>query len=154
MIHYFLDSSALAKRYIVEPGTQWIRKITASTSPHPILTAEITQVELISAAARRSREGQISTTVLPLIRAAIDRHFAGNYLVVQQTPLIISRAKDLLQAYPLRAYDAIQLSSALEAALRVQSGGNNDFVFVSADQRLLNIAVAEGLMTDDPGNHL
>jgi hypothetical protein len=28
MTQYFLDSSALIKRYVVEPGTIWVRSIT------------------------------------------------------------------------------------------------------------------------------
>lgn len=50
---YFLDTSALIKRYIPEVGTNWIQALTAQSSGHVLFISRITSVEMMSAIARR-----------------------------------------------------------------------------------------------------
>ena len=52
---YFVDSSALVKRYVRETGTAWVRSITRRRSSTDIFIALITAVEVTSAIARRRR---------------------------------------------------------------------------------------------------
>ena len=56
-MHYFLDSSALIKRYITEQGTVLVRSITLPSAGHTIILAQVTQVEIVSGVFRRRREG-------------------------------------------------------------------------------------------------
>jgi predicted nucleic acid-binding protein len=42
MTQYFLDSSALIKHYVVEPGTTWVRSLTNRGSGNPVIIAQIT----------------------------------------------------------------------------------------------------------------
>ena len=58
----------------------------------------------------------------------------------------------LTQRHPLRAYDAIQLSSALYANDFLRSQ-DLSFVFISGDGRLIEAARAEGLAADNPFDH-
>ena len=58
-MHYFLDSSALIKRYITEQGTVLVRSITLPSAGHTIILAQVTQVEIVSGVFRRRREGLI-----------------------------------------------------------------------------------------------
>lgn len=66
------------------------------------------------------------------------------------TTAVIERAKSLLELYPLRAYDAVHLASALLANDTLVTSGLPVLVFVSADHRLLIAAQAEGLATENP----
>jgi predicted nucleic acid-binding protein len=52
---YFVDSSALVKRYVREDGTGWVRRLTRRSSSTVIYIARITAVEVTSAVARRRR---------------------------------------------------------------------------------------------------
>src|SRR5271166_2092441 len=52
---YFVDSSALVKRYVQEVGTPWVRRLTHRGQAHEIYLASITPVELTAAVARRRR---------------------------------------------------------------------------------------------------
>ena len=52
---YYLDASALAKRYLTEKGTKWIQTLTDPVVGNTILIAEITQVEIAAALAARHR---------------------------------------------------------------------------------------------------
>jgi len=66
MTQYFLDSSALIKRYIVEPGTTWVRSIIQRSSGNTVIIAQITQIEIVSGASRRVRRAEDLLTVHPL----------------------------------------------------------------------------------------
>jgi len=62
--HYYLDASALVKRYVDEVGSDWLRTIIAFTRPLLLFTSRMTIVEVISAFARRVREGSLSSAGL------------------------------------------------------------------------------------------
>lgn len=153
MTQYFLDSSALIKRYIVEPGTTWVRSLSNRSSGNTVIIAQITQIEIVSGASRRVREGTLTTRTARAVRLLIDRHARREYVVIGLTPQVVQRAEDLLAGHPLRTYDAVQLASALESNTRLVVAGLSPLIFVSADARLLVAAATEGLMTEDPNAH-
>jgi hypothetical protein len=151
--HYFLDSSALVKRYVIEQGTAWVRSIVTLQAGNTILIAQITRAEVVSSASRRKRNGQIPARTAHAIRLVIDRHVTQEFRMVQQTEQVLQRAEDVLEGHALRAYDAIQLASALDSNNQLVAAGLPPLIFVSADKRLLEVAAAEGLTTDDPNDH-
>lgn len=151
MTRYFLDSSALVKRYVPEPGTAQIRAITVPSAGDTILIAHITSAEIVSAAVRRAREGSIPARVARAIRLLVDRHASREYRVIGLTGRVIQRAEDLLELYPLRVYDSMQLASAIESNGPLVAAGLPPLTFVSADTRLLPIAEAMGLVAVNPG---
>lgn len=115
--------------------------------------AQITSVEIISGLARQVREGLISPTEMRKLRLLVGSHFALEYIIIELELPVIQRAEDLLLTHPLRAYDAVQLASALDLHARLVAAGQAAPVFVSADRRLLAAAEVEGLITDDPNRH-
>lgn len=64
----------------------------------------------------------------------------------------MEQATVLIDHHPLRAYDALQLATALQLADALRSEGLS-LTFVSADERLCTAAEQEGLVTVNP-NHL
>jgi hypothetical protein len=46
---YYFDTSALAKRYVVEVGSVWVQAIVTEQSGQMIYTSVLTQSELVSA---------------------------------------------------------------------------------------------------------
>ena len=153
MTAYFLDSSALVKRYVPETGTAWVRTITTPSAGNSILVARMMPAEVISGVWRRVREGTIAPRIAQAIRLLVDRHTRREYLVIELSARIVQRAEDLLAQYPLRAYDALQLASALESNTRLARAGLAPLVFVTADTQLLAAASAEGLAIEDPNAH-
>ena len=71
MAAYFLDTSAVVKRYIQETGSAWVRALADPLAAHLIYLARITDVEATSAVIRRQRGGAFSSTTA----AAILRQF-------------------------------------------------------------------------------
>ena len=153
MTHYFLDSSALIKRYHDEPGSSWVRNLFNNPIGHSFLLAQISPVEFYSGVMRRMREGTIHMVDANRLRRALAIQLKEQYRVVLLTPEIISQAQDFLEKYPLRAYDAVQLASAYTTNRRLIATDLAPLVFVSADRRLNQAAAAEGLLTDDPNAH-
>lgn len=52
-----------------------------------------------------------------------------------------------------KSYDAIQLASVLRIQPTFATATSTSLVFLTADDRLLTIAQAAGLLTDNPNNH-
>ncbi|MEO7913620.1 MAG: type II toxin-antitoxin system VapC family toxin [Roseiflexaceae bacterium] len=154
MTTYYLDTSALSKRYVQETGTVWIRTLIDPTASHTLLLARITMVELYSALARRRREGTVPIEDYAVATQAFAAHSATTYEFVELDPPVIELAQTLLERHPLRAYDAIQLASALVANKIIMSANLSALVFLSADDHLNIIATAEGLMVDNPNLHI
>lgn len=71
---YFLDSSALLKRYVPEVGTAWIQSITNAQNQNLLIVAHIAWVEISSAVARRQRKGSISNIQTNQVLAAFRAH--------------------------------------------------------------------------------
>lgn len=59
----------------------------------------------------------------------------------------------MIVQYPLRAYDAVQLASALRVQFLLTLMPETKLIFVSADNRLLDIAQSAGLAIDNPNNY-
>ena len=148
MSHYYFDSSALVKRYIQEAGTDWGRSVTGAG--HSMITARITQVEIMSAVSRLKPEQMVTARSANAIHLLLDRHMHRNYTVLELTDIIVQQAIAVLSSYTLRAYDAVQLASALESNRRLVAYGLPPLIFVSADQRLLAAAINEGLISENP----
>jgi uncharacterized protein len=152
MTAYFLDSSALVKRYIGEVGSSWVQNITLPSSGNRIFVSQITQIEVMSAVIRRQREQFLSTRTERAIRLHLERHTRREYNVLPFSFAVNERTQDVLEAHILRASDALQLATALEIWNRLKPTGIA-FIFVSADTRLLTAATKEGLSFDDPNQH-
>lgn len=150
MSHYYLDSSALVKRYIVEQGTEWINSLALANTGHTLLTVQISEAEIMSAIYRQTRENAITARTAETARLLVRRHMRSSYFVIEVNTAIIVQAVDLLKRYSLRAYDAIQLAAALEANSRLIAAGSTPLIFVSADQRLLDAALDKGFITENP----
>lgn len=53
----------------------------------------------------------------------------------------------------VRAYDAVQLASAITANRALHAARRSRLTFVSADDRLVKAAAAEGVIVDNPNDH-
>lgn len=151
MTTYFLDASALAKRYLTETGSQWILTITNPTAGHTIIVAEITRVEVASALAARHR-ASLGFTQQQRDRAVklLLHHCLAQYRTASLNPVTISRAVNLTQNYRLRGYDAVQLATAISTNEALLVAGLSGLTFTAADTDLLAAAQAENLATDNP----
>jgi predicted nucleic acid-binding protein len=153
MPFYQFDSSGLVKRYVDETGSDWVRAIVSPAQGNVISIADVTRAEVVSALARRAREGTITLDERDDLTQTFQAHAATQYQLVPTEPWIVDLAVDLIQRHPLRAYDALQLATALIVNRALIADGLPPLVFISADDRLIAAAQAEGLTADHPHWH-
>ena len=154
MTAYFLDTSAIVKRYLHEVGTSWVRSLTNPSTGNIIVVSEVTLVEVAAALAARHRATTgISQHARDTGLTLFKRHLATEYAVIAINRPIIDHAVDLTQRYRLRGYDAVQLASALASNGAFIASGQPGLTFVAADSDLVAAAVSEGLPGDNPLQH-
>lgn len=136
----FADSSAVVKLYADEEGSTVIRA-------RPVFAvSEIARVEVCAALWRKHRMGQLSLGSVGTLVRLFEGDFTGHALTgtvllpVAVTSDIIGRAAGLLASTGLRAYDAVQLASALAA----RDADPECSVFAAFDDQLRTAAVHHG----------
>ena len=116
MTDYYLDASALVKRYADEAGSMWIRQITDAQAQHTILLAEITLAEVAAALAAKHRTpGGITQEQRDRVLSRFLQDCEEHFLLLPVDRPVIDRAVELTQRHRLRGYDAVQLATALVA---------------------------------------
>lgn len=155
MSDYYLDASALAKRYAPEPGSGWMLHIADSTVGHTILLSEITLVEVAAAlgAKQRSPNG-LTIAVRDRALSRFVQDCQDHYLLLKVDRDAIDRAVEFTQRHPLRGYDAVQLATAWVANEELLAAKVAPLIFITSDRDLLNAAREEGLATQNPLDHL
>jgi uncharacterized protein len=146
---YFLDTSALAKRYMAEKGSPWIK----SLAPLRFIVAAITHAVIYSALARRLRSGTLLSADHAKLIRLFDYDMERRFRIIDVTRNLYQQSGKLAEKHGLRTYDSVQLACGLKANALLLTVGINDFTFLTADKELLAAAEAEGLTTDNPDNH-
>lgn len=131
-MQFYFDSSALAKRYIEEAGSDavlhWCDKATE------LAISVIALPELVSAFCRLLREGKLSGEQYLEIKAQLLADIT-DALICDTTPGSIRFAVKALESQVLRGMDAIHIGAAMDCRADV---------FVTADARQAKAAQALG----------
>ena len=144
MSTYYLDSSALVKLFVEEQGTDHMLKLL-SIADNRFALLSLARVELRSSLRRRARAGDISETDLRAIDSHLETLFATRFVFQPVSDQVLEYAIALIEDYPLRAYDAVQL-----AGCRALSRSALNPVFVCSDLALLDAAKKEGFDVLNP----
>ena len=143
---YFLESTAFAKLFVQEPGTNALIRLMETVEDNRKLIAASAPLEVYAAIRRRERAGDISSldasAVLEILRIEAAR-------MVQEplNPAVLEAARQLLDRTKLRWPDALQLGAALVAREMFRG---TEIIFVSASLMLLEAARADGFQALDP----
>ena len=143
---YFLESTAFAKLFVQEPGTDALIRLMENVEDNRKLIAASAPLEVYSAIRRRARAGSISPedagSALDILRVEAAR-------MVQEplNPAVLEAARQLVDRTELRWPDALQLGAAIVAREMFQG---TEIIFVSASQGLLDAARTEGFNVLDP----
>ncbi|MDQ2993738.1 MAG: type II toxin-antitoxin system VapC family toxin [Pseudomonadota bacterium] len=127
------DTSAFAKRYIDEYGTDAVIDVCQKTSE--LLLCSLCVPEFISVLARLKRENKITSLQYKKIKTAFLLDIK-DAVICQISQEIIIKSVPLLEKYTLRTLDSLHISSA---QIMLPD------LFVSADKRQLEAAKGEGL---------
>lgn len=131
----FFDSSAFAKRYVQEKGSE---EADAACQAAAALGLGVLCIpEIVSALNRRFREKALSHEQYSAAKHRLLED-VRDAEIVNLTPEVIARATLLLETNELRASDALHVACALAWGADL---------FVSSDQRQLRAATKSGLAT-------
>ena len=150
---FYLDASALVKRYMVENGTVWIEELCANEENHAIAIAQFGLVEVSAAFAAKRRGRFITTDEYNDALTRLIHHARQRYQLVSVGQILVDNAIQLTRRQKLRGYDAIHLACALALNEPLIVNGLPPLTFVCADNDLLTAAASEGLATDNPNNY-
>jgi hypothetical protein len=148
VICYFLESSAFARLFVREPGTDALVRLMESIEDNRKLISASSPLEIYAAVRRRERAGGISadtaSAVLEILRVEAAR-------MVQEplNPAVLEAARQLIDRTALRWPEALQLGAAIAAREMFQG---TEIVFVSVASALLEAAQSEGFRTFDPAH--
>jgi predicted nucleic acid-binding protein len=149
----FGDTSALAKLYIAEGGSEWA---TARSAANGVVISRLTTLEMASAIRRFTAKRSLSDQTREDLYARFLRD-AARFQVVSITDRLVTSAGSLMLSggvgERLRSLDAIQLATARwwfeqARALTIEPGA-----FVVADRPLREAAVALGLDVENPEDY-
>ena len=129
----FLDTSAFAKRYVLEEGPDNV--VALCQQADNLIVSVICLPELISTFSRLVREKKLAKADYQKLKADVMADLV-DVDICQITPAILASVVSLLESHPLRAMDALQVACALAVA---------PDRFVSADYRQLAAARKAGL---------
>ncbi len=139
----YLDSSAVIKRYIKEPGSTYIRNLYREIySGEKKIAYSIWNLgEVLGVFDRARRIGRIGDEDYKLVRTRFihetNRTFKLGILhIIPVNVNILTSSWKLIEKYGIYQADAIQITSAKESKATL---------FVTGDKRLFNIASEEGL---------
>lgn len=142
----YLDTSALVKIYVNEPGSQLMRRMVLPAESNEIAISAITPVEFHSAIRRRQRAGDFDVGEADRIVNLFGAQLISGFLRTPVGDREFDLAIRMIARHYLRGYDAVQLAACLTLA----NSSVEEPVFVCADSRLLQAAEAEGLTVLDP----
>jgi len=131
----FFDSSAFAKRYVDEPGSEAVESLCAAATE--LALSIVCIPEIISALNRRVRERSLSARQYEVAKENMSDDIR-DAVIVNLTPQVITTCTTILETSPVRAMDALHIACA------VQWGAE---LFVSADKRQVSAAKKAGLRT-------
>jgi uncharacterized protein len=144
---YYLETSALVKLYVREPGTDRMIQLASNTTEARLAVLALSHIEFRSAVRRRERAGDIDPRMAGMILDQFQQHLEARVFRQVVNDAVLDGAAEMIDRYALRAYDAIQLAGclALKAAVSAEPP-----TFVCSDQQLLEAARSELLPILDP----
>lgn len=133
----FLDTSAFAKRYVAERGSDKVMALCLQADS--LIVSVICLPELISTLSRLVREKKLAKAEYRKLKGDAIADLA-DVDICQITPDVLGSVVSLLESHPLRAMDALHVACAFTA---------KPDIFVSADRRQLSAARKVGLKIAD-----
>lgn len=147
---YYLDTSAVMKRYIPEIGSEVVEELfDGLTESESLTTSYLTVLEANSVATRLLGGNVISRRDYQRILGQFARDMRSpGVTVIPVRNELVEEAVATVRAYSLRALDALHFTSA--TLVSRNSSDSQNLYMVSADREILGACHAYGISTLDP----
>ena len=145
---FYLETSALVKKYRTEKGTEVIAGLfQGKREAEVFVTSYFTVLEITSVATRLLRAGTLRTRTYEVILGRLSQDVRGTIRLQSVSDSVLSEATRLTQVYALRAPDAIHMATALSVRATTH---DEPFYFLGSDARLNTGCENSGLVVLDP----
>ena len=136
----FFDTSALAKRYVEEPGSDQIEYLFLSLATK-VFVCTLAFPEFATALGRKVRDNEIPKKAATHAVEEFEKDWEGLYIKIPVSDNLAESAASLAIQYPLKGADAVHLASAVSTS---------PDLFVVADHQLIAAAEKLDLTSYDP----
>ncbi|MCB1019140.1 MAG: type II toxin-antitoxin system VapC family toxin [Acidobacteria bacterium] len=143
---YYFDTSAFVKLYVREAGSPEVVALTDNLHDDKLAVLDLAGVEAKAAVRKRQRMGDLSAAVAGSLLLSLAKDLSEWFLVQPSNGAVVDEALGLLDRYPLKAYDAMQLAGCIVLA----AGEEREVTLVSSDRQLLSAARGEGVAVINP----
>ena len=152
MYYFYLDASALVKRYTRESGSDKMFFLFHSVPLTRLWCLTIGAMEVFWICVRKKNDGRITADQFTQATGHLEFEVINtqsDFKTISATDSLVWDSIDLIETHSLNSVDAIVLRSALNIASELHST-DDTLVLVASDQRLLRAARTEGLQIFNP----
>jgi predicted nucleic acid-binding protein len=139
-LRVFIDASALAKRYVQEPGSEELEEIFNSVATE-IFVSTLSFVEFASAMGRKLCNKEMTKAEVGKAIKELEKDWSEVFAKIPLEDMLAETAAALALEYSLKGADAVHLASANVADAEL---------FVASDKKLIRAAKKTGLNSYDP----
>lgn len=125
----YVDSSALVKIYVVEPGSEGVERLMSGAST--VVTSAVAFVEVRAALVRARRERRLTPSSARQAKQRFEEDW-HSFVTLDLDARLLATAAELAEAHGLRALDGIHLASFQQVLERT----DDEIEFSSFDDRL------------------
>ena len=152
MYYFYLDASALIKRYTRESGSDKMFFLFRRVPLARLRCLTIGAMEVFWICVRKKNDGRITADQFTQATGHLEFEVINtqsDFKTLSVPDSLIWGSMDLIETHSLNSVDAIVLRSALGIATELSST-DDTLVLVASDQRLLRAARTEGLQIFNP----
>jgi predicted nucleic acid-binding protein len=139
-LRIFCDTSALAKRYVQEPGSEDLEELFSSTATE-IFISTLAFVEFASAMGRKLRNKEITKAKVGEAIKELEEDWYEVFAKIPLEDMLAEKAAAIALEFFLKGADAVHLAAA--QLIRAE-------LFVASDNKLMRVANKMGLNSYNP----
>lgn len=152
MYYFYLDASALVKRYTRESGSDKMFFLFRSVPLTRLRCLTIGAMEVFWICVRKKNDGRITADQFTQATGHLEFEIINtqsDFKTISATDALVWDSMDLIEIHSLNSVDAMVLRSALDIAAELRNT-DDTLVLVASDQRLLRASHTEGLHVFNP----
>jgi hypothetical protein len=139
-LRVFLDTSALAKRYVQEPGSVELTELLTSITSE-ISISTLAFVEFASAMGRKLRNKEIAEAKVCEAIKELEKDWYEAFSKIPLEDMLAETAATIALEHSLKGADAVHLASAQVTGAEL---------FVASDNKLIRVAKKMGINSYNP----
>ena len=148
MVTFYLDTSAIVKRYHKETGSEVLERIF-EPGEYELATSYWSVLEFTVAFSARTRRKELSKDAFNIVISRFLRDVLDRFAITGVSDELIASATPLAIKHSLPSADCLQLASAISLE-RALGPAREKLVLICSDRDLLRAAEKEGIQSINP----